>query len=513
MTFLPVAQRELMAASRRRLTFAVRMGAGGLAVAAGFIGLLATFAGGGRAAGGPVFQWVVLLSAFVIGVAGVLLTADCLSGERREGTLGFLFLTDLTGFDVLTGKLAAAAVNAAAALLAVFPVMAIALILGGVTAGEFWRCALALLNLLWVSLAIGLAVSSRTVDSTRALAAAAAWLVLLDVALPIAGAALRNAGGPAGYLWLSAPSPVEALIQARDSHFTFTPGSFWRSLAMSHLVGWALIGIAAWRLPRVWREGAGSEVSAKPTARRVGFRFGDAENPIVALHRPSVRERWLVWTIVGLTFVAAGLLWDFKQLGSYQPLLGAMPFSPAYFLFKLLFAWRCCCAFHRFRQGSGELLLTTPISEKEVLDGAWAGTRALVQLPLALLVAANLVLPLLHAMTDAGSAGVEFVIFPGLPLNLYGVGTLIVDLMALAWLSARFSLRSKGPMSAFGLVIALLFVPRLLLFCLPDLIVGFVLLQWARNSVTGKVREFITGDRRPTTPAAFRPGWPVPGTV
>ena len=34
-------------------------------------------------------------------LTGPFLTADCLSRERREGTLGFLFLTDLGGFDVV----------------------------------------------------------------------------------------------------------------------------------------------------------------------------------------------------------------------------------------------------------------------------------------------------------------------------------------------------------------------------------------------------------------------------
>ena len=39
-------------------------------------------------------------------------TADCLSEEKREGTLGLLFLTDLTGYDVVLGKLSATSVNA-----------------------------------------------------------------------------------------------------------------------------------------------------------------------------------------------------------------------------------------------------------------------------------------------------------------------------------------------------------------------------------------------------------------
>ena len=40
-------------------------------------------------------------------LSGVWFTADCLSEEKREGTLGLLFLTDLKGYDVVFGKLVA----------------------------------------------------------------------------------------------------------------------------------------------------------------------------------------------------------------------------------------------------------------------------------------------------------------------------------------------------------------------------------------------------------------------
>src|SRR5689334_7329937 len=41
-----------------------------------------------------------------LAVSGALVTADCLSRERREGTLGLLFLTSLSAGDVAIGKCA-----------------------------------------------------------------------------------------------------------------------------------------------------------------------------------------------------------------------------------------------------------------------------------------------------------------------------------------------------------------------------------------------------------------------
>ena len=85
-------------------------------------------------------------------------TADCLSQEKREGTLGLLFLTDLKGHDVVLGKLVATSVRGFYGLLAVFPVLAVPLLLGGTTSGEFWRVVLVLMDTFLFSLAIGILV-------------------------------------------------------------------------------------------------------------------------------------------------------------------------------------------------------------------------------------------------------------------------------------------------------------------------------------------------------------------
>jgi hypothetical protein len=59
-------------------------------------------------------------------------TADCISSEKREGTLGLLFLTDLKGYSVILGKMLATSLNSFYALTAIFPVLAIPLLLGGI---------------------------------------------------------------------------------------------------------------------------------------------------------------------------------------------------------------------------------------------------------------------------------------------------------------------------------------------------------------------------------------------
>src|SRR6267154_2528052 len=95
-----------------------------------------------------ILTWISLGAALS---AGLFFTSDCLSEEKRDGTLGFLFLTDLRGYDVVLGKLLATSLRGFYALLAVFPILAITLLLGGVTGEEFWKAMLALINAMLVS--------------------------------------------------------------------------------------------------------------------------------------------------------------------------------------------------------------------------------------------------------------------------------------------------------------------------------------------------------------------------
>src|SRR5206468_2176213 len=189
MTFLPVAERELRVAARKRSTFRVRVIAALVAwiIGSGVLVLSRVGPGFGTPSlGKGLFGVLTWLSLAAVLTAGLFFTSDCLSEEKREGTLGFLFLTDLRGHDVVLGKLLATSLRAFYALLATFPILAITLLMGGVTGGQFWLTMLALVNALFMSLAVGMFVSAISRDSQKALAAT---LFLLFVLV---------AGGPAG---------------------------------------------------------------------------------------------------------------------------------------------------------------------------------------------------------------------------------------------------------------------------------------------------------------------------
>ena len=170
-------------------------------------------------------------------LAGVFLAADCLSeGEAGKARSVCCYLTDLRGYDVVLGKLLAVGLNALYGLVAVLPVTALPLLMGGVTGGEYWRVALALVNTLFFSLACGILVSTLSREAGRAIGNTLGLLVIGAVGLPMLGRALMVAGVPAGWSYLISISPFEAFGLGRAAGYGILPASIgYRFLSFAHI--------------------------------------------------------------------------------------------------------------------------------------------------------------------------------------------------------------------------------------------------------------------------------------
>ena len=121
MTFLPIVARELRVTARRRGTYRVRMAVALIAMVLTGIIFFVNFGAPQNQVGRHLFEGLSVLAIIYCLFSGRISTADCLSEEKREGTLGLLFLTDLKGYDVVLGKLAATSVSAFYGLLAMLP--------------------------------------------------------------------------------------------------------------------------------------------------------------------------------------------------------------------------------------------------------------------------------------------------------------------------------------------------------------------------------------------------------
>ena len=109
MNCLPIVDRELRVAAHKRSTFWLRVGAAvtGLVIGGGGLTLCKVYGISTPQMGGMLFNLLTWLCLATGLSAGLFLTSDCLSEEKREGALGLLFLTDLRGYDVVLGKLLA----------------------------------------------------------------------------------------------------------------------------------------------------------------------------------------------------------------------------------------------------------------------------------------------------------------------------------------------------------------------------------------------------------------------
>ncbi len=249
--------------------------------------------------GKMIFQCLAGLLMFLCTVLGVSLTADCLSEERREGTLGLLFLTPLTGLDILLGKLVSSAVGSFYSILGVLPVLSVPLLFGGVTFGELFRLSLVLFNTLFLSLAVGLFVSSMAEDARKAHTNGLALMLFLMMIAPFLWWVLilyQIPGVTMEEVWLGlAVSPIFALIESGvfPAVTGFHSEQFVVSLLMVHAIGWGLILAAARLLPYTFKR---SEEKAAKQARRKRRRAAKAalwrQEPrgVVARRRALERE-------------------------------------------------------------------------------------------------------------------------------------------------------------------------------------------------------------------------------
>src|SRR4051812_34589640 len=128
MPALPVAAREVREASRQTRTYSWRWATA--AVALVIMSLIAWVTQYSGAQGHELFVGVSMVAYVYCLFAGAIRTADIIAEEKRENTLGLLFLTDLKGWDVVLGKLLSSSLNCFSGLIALVPMLAIPMLMG-----------------------------------------------------------------------------------------------------------------------------------------------------------------------------------------------------------------------------------------------------------------------------------------------------------------------------------------------------------------------------------------------
>ncbi len=114
----------------------------------------------GAGFGDRIFQALNAILFFTILSIGPLVTCDCIAKEKREGTLGLLFLAPLSGRTIVLSKMAVNAVRAFTLLLAVIPMMALPIVFGGIKGQTVTTVVIMQITALCVALSAGILSST-----------------------------------------------------------------------------------------------------------------------------------------------------------------------------------------------------------------------------------------------------------------------------------------------------------------------------------------------------------------
>ena len=470
MILLPIVARELRVASRRAGTYWTRFVFALLAIVVGSFVWVFAVREAPRQTGLALFVALAVIAFIYSLLAGALSTADCVSEEKREGTLGLLFLTDLKSYDIVLGKLAASSLTGIYGLLAIFPIMGVPLLLGGVTPGEFWRVVLVCLNNLFLSLTLGMLCSAICNDERKAIGLTMTTILLLTAGVPGVSAWIASESVPRSFvssLFGSAPWVPFALSPTYTCFFAFDETQknllgahrdwFYISLACTHLLAWLALVLTMIILPRVWQDKAASKevMRRRATWRQWTLGGDDARaafrrrlldiNPfywLTSRERFKVALVWL-WLGVGAIFWLIGL-WREKRDWLNEGIF----VCTALLAHSSLKCWLAMEASRRLgldrHSGALELLLSTPLRVEEILRGQWLALRRQFGAAAALICAVDLLflaLGMQHRW-DAGPHSFWNTMW------LAGLIVFVLDLVTLAPLTMWFSLSARRPSRA-----------------------------------------------------------------
>lgn len=499
MTLLSIIARELRRASKRRLTYYFRCLASAIAFVIVLGLMFQTFSGALKAAslGANVLICLGALGYLYAIFEGALITCDCLSREKRDGTLGLLFLTDLRGHDVVLGKFAARSWHAFGAILAAAPAPALTFLMGGVNIKDVCLLVMALLAALFFSASVGMFFSAllrsgfwaMTTSLVTVLLTVGALLLLAwpgGADVPVVRAPLVVLALP-GILLVTALAGADPGVAALATNLGW-PNTFGWALGFTILFSSWLLAAASWVLPRSWQDTESPENRPPIIARlreRLGLARFDRPHQTQTLRGSLLSvdpSLWMaerrqggglgLWGIVQLVCLGiVSLAGRFFAPEVAVTLLTVAAIALHYGLKFRVAAHACRALAEAQRSGGLELLLTTGLDVEEIVRGCLLAMKRRFLGPTLLVLATDAALvvcaiPLAHA--------------PWLLLLGMVVASLafvqIMDLHALAWMGLWQGLR-------FGSMTAAL--RRLLLHAL----IG----QWSTYALIAAVVGFITG--------------------
>ncbi len=458
---LPIVVRELQVASRRPSTHGWRMLcslAGSTLVMVALMSVsLASLRGPTQSGQGQGIFHSLSMAAFVFcALAGVFACSDALSRERREGTLRLLFLTDLHPLDVILGKWTGHGINLFFGLLGMIPFFALTFQLGGVTFGLFLKTILFLFNTLFLSMAATLLVSSFSQDERRSLMASLAVVGTLILGPVVFVEFLVGRGGsPSWFLFtVSIFSPMHhfPFLMGSSSWVSFRTPETWASFAVQwggmHLAAWSLLWLASRGIMEDASSGKPAQWWARlrlgwhyflygsgPSRRRRRQRLLDHHPMVWMVMREKLKEQY-AWVLV----ISVAIIWSTGYL-THGEVMGEPPvlLVLGWFVHLFLKIWVAAEAATLIaedrRSGSMELLVTTPMGARGLVQGIFKATLLQFTKPMILLLGLETWL----IMTLAQGTRV-MLLNEAIWLYAAGMFMLLVNMASIGWVAIWYAI-------------------------------------------------------------------------
>lgn len=478
----PIIQRELKIIARRPRTFRIRL----LVTVIAFLWcVILVLSGPANRGGSYVFNMLTTIAFLACLIQSVRRAASCISDEKKEGTLGLLFLTDMRGRDIIFGKLISVSALSAHALLAFLPVLAMTLVIGGTQLSEVARAGLVLGTTLLFSMATGVFMSTISKES-HASSIATLFTLLALTFVPTAIGKISATFEPIGYFGLST-----LFIGISDPGYRMNAPQFWRSLLAVNAMTVISLLISSRLVRTVWQDKPMRQKAKKKSRFREGARRRESNklldrNPgewLCMRHAIGVGQR-LAFIVLILGSTAALLFaWVYSDNDVAASIgIGVLVVSALLLLIRV--ASQASFTLAELREsGAIELLLSTPLAPPKLITGhAWGMIRQFAPAIFAQLVA-SFALLLMSPWHEFGGI-------------LYGIASYLCAVASTAAFGMWMGLREKTANAAFlkTMIIGLL-VPSIFCGCLTPIVAYPALFLIAVAQLTGKnLRRLLTKD-------------------
>jgi len=481
----PIVGRELRVASRKGTNYLNRTVAALLALVVVGFNLQALQYQAPARFSGSIFAILSFMAMVYCVLSGVRSTAETVAAEKSEGTLGFLFLTDLKGVDVVLGKLVAGSVNAFYSLLAILPILTIPLLMGGVTGNQVFEMSLVLINCLFFSLCLGILVSVLSKDAKQAVARTIASLVFLTLGLYLIGGLAaakwvdmvgRGSGTPElramvmGVINLPNPTVGYWLIQSGNLGGSLKlPNPLLISSVFVLLESLFFLVLACLLVKSRWQDRPDSSRRKRLRERLALISHGGGEtkqarrrklleiNPMVWLHERGRFKLILPWAALGGIGIIWLILYAEIEKDWLEPPGAILTMLTMHVILRLWLTREACYRFFDDRKsGAIELLLCTSMSVKDILDGQVKAMGRMFIKPAVVVLIADVILFALSGEDDS-----EYVVYFFVLLIIF-----IVDMFAIPWVAMWQGMKVRSLQKASGGTVLRLFgVPAGLFFC------------------------------------------------